>query len=361
MLEWEHNIFSGRNGPINFVTYFVDYNICHTLRKEVAPLSVLRPSDLWASKLHIIKDDIDVDDICEKWRYFLFSHIFQSVSYISTQEFSKIRQPILLKTSGGYDHNDFTDCATDNKLIRLTEAIKSNIESSGSEKDYVLLNQRPVGNRYLVEENTGQPLEQYLRDALAKREIPFKSCRFHEMTPVEQAQMCLGASTFISAHGAGCTNIIFTPLHCSVIEYNFRKYWNCDPVCDAHYNGTLSDNEPCNIQPKTYPQFHKADFHNLSHMLDRHYTELEVVRYAGYRTRNPIDRSSMYVDGLALLEEIEKSRRVSDARKEQGFSHAEPGMAQRYVGESRYAPKWMSYIAKKRWRNFWSRVGLDLR
>ena len=325
---------------MNYVTRFDHDNIAHCLRLEILPLGKIDPSELIKSKIHIVDDKIDRRKLRQKWRAFVLSSIFRQVVYISADEVDRIANPISLKTSfvewvfetmdradwhvfqiltkrssrmrqfvnqryRGYKHHDFIDYPPKAEYIRLCEFIKENAGIKVPEQDYVLLSQRPEGNRYLMESNSGLPLEEYLRHALGKRGIPFRSCDFSTMTPTGQAQLCRGAKIFISAHGAGCVNIIFTPLHCHVLEYNFRKYWNCDPICDLHFHGVLADHEECDSELTKQPYFHKADFHNLCRLLDRPYTELEVDRYDGFIGRNPIGRKYLFVDGASLLAEIE--------------------------------------------------------
>jgi fructose-1,6-bisphosphatase/inositol monophosphatase family enzyme len=92
------------------------------------------------------------------------------------------------------------------------------------------------------------------------------------MTPEEQYHICSEAALFISAHGAACSNMIFTPSSTPMIEINFRKDWYCDPVCDQHYHNKISFDTKCNGQ-LLHAEYHKADFHNLSHLLGKKYYE----------------------------------------------------------------------------------------
>ncbi|WP_337660148.1 glycosyltransferase 61 family protein [Anderseniella sp. Alg231-50] len=295
-----------RTSSINYVTRFDDNNIFHSLHLEFFSLANIDPSNLKISNIFIIEDNIDKNDPCQKWRLFVFYRIFCQAIYIRAVEFYRIANSVLVNTSNGYIHHKFIDYPPNAEYIRLTEFIKENTGTTVPEQDYVLLNQRPVGNRYLMEKNSGLPLQEYLYNSLGKLGIPFRSCDFSTMTPKDQAQLCRGARIFISAHGAGCSNIIFTPLHCGVIEYNFRKHWNCDPVCDLHFHGMLADHEECDSELTVRPYFHKADYHNLCRLLDRQYTELGVDRYDGYSNRNPINREYLFVDGAELLVAIEK-------------------------------------------------------
>ncbi|MEO1748226.1 MAG: glycosyltransferase family 61 protein [Pseudomonadota bacterium] len=318
---------------MNFVTRFRDNNVAHILRSEIMPLSLVDPTVLAGSEIYILKEHVDPSNAAQKWRKYLLSKMFSKVHYAEPHEIFGIKKPFFVNTSDGYNFHDFIDIEPSAEFIRLSEFIKANSAIRPPEQEYVLLNQRPVGNRYLIEAGSETPLEDYLREKLSERGIAFKNCDFSQISPQEQAQICGGAAVFLSAHGAGCSNIIFTPLHCAVIEYNFRKYWHCDPVCDRHFDGTLADKEACDSGMDTHPIFHKADFRNLSLALGRSYTELEVVRYEGRSSRNPISRDYMFVDGDALLLEIEKSLKQAQSKKGITFQYAEKPGEPTYVGE----------------------------
>ena len=61
-----------------------------------------------------------------------------------------------------------------------------------------------------------------------------------------------------------------------IMEFNFRKHWHCDPICDQHFSGQLAYNEKCDGELTFKPYFHKADYHNLARLLNKPYIELEV-------------------------------------------------------------------------------------
>lgn len=294
------------NSSGDFVTRYGQYNISHCLRLEVLPLGAYDSAALAKSTLYVASDNIKWNKPEHKWRVYVLSNIFRRVEFVSADDLDRIVDPIPVDTSGGYHHHKFRKYPPNADAIRLTEFIKENAGLNRPDHPYVLLNQRPVNKRYLVEEKTDAPLGDYLAEALRKRGIPFKNCDFSEMTPNEQAQTCFGANLFISVHGAGLTNVIFTPRECPVLEFNFRKHWNCHPVCDRHFSGDLQDHEECDGELTFQPHFHKADFHNLCLLLGRPYTELEAERYGRHYSRNPINRVSVFVDGVRLLDEIEK-------------------------------------------------------
>jgi hypothetical protein len=124
------------------------------------------------------------------------------------------------------------------------------------------------------------------------------------MTPQEQYDICSGAALFISAHGAACTNMIFMPISTPIIEINFRKHWYCDPVCDNHFHNKISFDTNCD-GGLIHPHYHKADFHNLSHLLGKKYYEITPDKYSGkFRDKNPISKENIHINGEYLIKLI---------------------------------------------------------
>ena len=169
---------------------------------------------------------------------------------------------------------------------------------------HILLNIRD-DQRILYENNSGLKLENFLENNKDKLNAPFIYCNFSKMNPKEQYNVCMNSSVFISAHGAGCTNLIFTPLTTPLIEINCRQHWYCDNVCEKHYNGVLSMNTKCDGKLTFRPYFHKADYHNLCYLLGKKYSEIEAIKYdGGFLSRNPISKKNIYIDGEKMIKEI---------------------------------------------------------
>jgi len=317
---------------MNLVTRFAEENIAHILRSEIVPLCLIEPAVLEDSRFFVIDDKINKQSACQKWRYYLLSCIFSRVNYLSSRQINTVENPVILDTRTGYVFNEFIDIPPSRQLMSFTDFLKDKTGTYEPENGYVLLVQRPPGRRSLTEASSGLPLEEYLAEALGKRGIPFKHCDFGTVSPHEQVEICRGASVMVGAHGAGLSNMIFTPRHCSVLEYNFRKYWYCDPVCDQHFSGALAYDEKCDSALTANRGFHKADFRNLSLLLDRTYKELDVVGFEGYHARNPIGRNFMIVDGQQLVVEIEKHLDLSRARQSDGYISGRRSEAEPYVG-----------------------------
>ena len=301
---------------MNFLTSLKTRNIFHILCWELLLLSQFDCDDLKGGGLFIVGDESDKEDEsdkqsnCKKWRKYVHSLIFSEVDYIAAGNVGEIENPVKLNNKeAAYDCWAFVDYKPRAEFVQLSRLIKDNVSVTRPEQCYVLLNQREVGDRYLIDSDTNLPLEVFLSDALSASDIPFKSCDFSMLTPRQQAEICGGAKIFVSAHGAGNTNMIFTPDHCHIMEFNFRKHWHCDPICDQHFSGELAFHERCDGKLTYRPYFHKADYHNLARLLNKPYMELEIEHCEGINSRNPISRKQLYVNGQMLLTEIAERAR----------------------------------------------------
>ena len=198
-------------------------------------------------------------------------------------------------TYDGYDYMKFMDYAPNSYLINLVGRL--GVKGEGK---YILLNQRKLDDRYLYD-CSGMSLQEYLSGEDLGME--FRYCSFDEMSVEEQYEICSGAAIFIGAHGAGNTNMIFTPSNCRLLEINLRLHWYCDPVCKDHLENRISINSRCNGRLTYCSEYHKADYHNLCKLLGRGYNEITPVRYGGgFNSDNPISRQSIYIDGKRLVE-----------------------------------------------------------
>ncbi len=294
---------------MNFVTSSSESNIFHVLLKEVLPLRKLDAASRLEGKLFIVEDKIKRRSLCQRWRKAVLSSLFSKVKYIKEERTGKLDDPVFLgKGAVAYDPHVYVDLKPNGQFLELVNSIRDHVKLRRPPTYYVLLCQREPNNRYLLESATNLPLQEYLTEALKKRQIPFRYCDFARMTPREQIDICRGAKVFVSAHGAGNTNLAFTPDGSHILEYNFRRHWYCDPMCDRHYSGQLPFDEDCGGGLTFRPHFHKADYRNLSLLLDRPYLELEADHIEGIRGRNPILRERLFVDGKKLLESIERQQ-----------------------------------------------------
>tara|TARA_A100001015_G_scaffold294076_1_gene371434 strand:- start:9511 stop:10374 length:864 start_codon:yes stop_codon:yes gene_type:complete len=238
--------------------------------------------------------------LCQKWRLFVMKKLYNNVEYLTdiscTEYNSKNISPTIIYK--GYNFAEFIKYKPHPHLCKIYHKIISN--KTLVQDKYILLNQREIDDRYLYDYNTKLKLEDFLFSQ--KLKYPLKVCNFSNMTPEEQYEICNNCVIFISAHGAGCTNLIFTPKTAPFTEINFRKHWYCNEVCNDHFNGKISINEKCN---GFKPYFHKADYHNLCYLIGKKYLEIEAIEYGeGFNNRNPISKKKIYIDGHSLIEKI---------------------------------------------------------
>ena len=256
------------------VSTISDNNIFH-----IFAFDIIKYYNETSSKAYILYKNIDKNSNVQQWRYFVMNKLY-NCEYIDKIDFNQI------KLHNGYDCWKFIKYKQDSHITKIYKKIISNKK----EGKYILLNIRD-DQRILYENNSGLKLENFLQENKHRLKVPFMYCNFAKMKPEEQYDICKNACIFISVHGAGCTNLIFTPVNTPLIEINFRKHWYCDPVCDKHYKGEISMNIKCDGKLTYRPYFHKADYHNLCYLLGKGYLEIEVIKYdGGFIGKNPISK-----------------------------------------------------------------------
>lgn len=277
-----------------------DNNIFHVFAFE---LIVYYTEDY--KKVYIYENNIKKDNPCQKWRFYVMNKVFGNVTYtdklIGNVTYGDNK--ILLKRLRDYNWWKFIEYKPDPVLLKIYHTLAPKNKTG----KYILFNQRGKNNRYLYEYKTKMDLQDYL--AKVNFKLPFKWCNFETMTPEQQYEICSDSAIFVSAHGAGCTNMIFTPINTPMIEISFRTHWYCDNVCDDHFSGKISINEKCNgvFDTKKFyynpnALYYKADFHNLSCLLNKPYCEIQPVEYGGkFNGRNPISKQQIFVDGEDLI------------------------------------------------------------
>jgi len=266
-----------------------DNNIYH-----IFAFDIIKQYNPFINIIYINDQYIDKSNPCQLWRIFVMKKLYPNINIQYNNNFKSS-----CITHQGFNHKDFIKYPIDKHISNIVNIINSKYKG-----EYILVNQRSINNRYLYESNTELSIEDYLNTKQFK--YPIKYCNFETISPEEQYNICSKAILFISVHGAGCTNCIFTPIECPLIEINFRNHWYCDPVCDDHFTGKININEKCSGTLNYHNIFHKADYHNLCYLIDKKYTEIEAVRYGGkFLSINPISKESIYIDGNNLVKIIE--------------------------------------------------------
>lgn len=157
-------------------------------------------------------------------------------------------------------------------------------------------------NRILIDTHTNSPIEDLIVEKYGQQSIVY----FESMDAVEQLRILQNCKIFCGVHGANLVNLVFTRTNAHVIEIDFKKHWNCDPICNEHFNGTLQPHEKCKGK-LTRGCYHKADYHNLSLLCGKKYTSISAENIEKYNDRNPINVQKVYIDFQKLVMYIDTS------------------------------------------------------
>lgn len=275
---------------------FSDNNIFH-----IFAFDIIKYYNNNSEKAYIWSKNIDKNHNTQKWRYFVMNKLYQcEYIHIEIPNIVTERLKTIKPLHNGYNCWQFIKYNEDPHIKNIYRKIISNI----SEGQYILLNIRD-DQRILYDYNSGLKLESFLTKNQNRLNAPFIFCNFSKIPPEEQYKICNNAKILIAAHGAGCTNLIFTPQNTPLIEINLRKDWYCDPVCNLHIEGKICMNTKCHGKLTYRPYFHKADYHNLCYLLEKKYLEIEAIKYdGGFLNKNPISKKNIYIDGEKLITTI---------------------------------------------------------
>tara|TARA_B100000941_G_scaffold290613_1_gene273827 strand:+ start:730 stop:1617 length:888 start_codon:yes stop_codon:yes gene_type:complete len=284
---------------LNFVVSTIsDNNIFH-----IFAFDIIKYYNNKSSNAYILATNIDKNSNVQKWRYFVMNKLYDCKYIDEVKQLDLLPRFKCQQFHSGYDCWKFIKYKQDLHISKIYKKIISDKK----EGKYILLNVRD-DVRILYDNDSGLELEVFLQQNTKRLNAPFRYCNFSKMKPEEQFEVCHNACVFISAHGAGCTNLIFTPQKTPLIEVNFRKHWYCDNVCDKHRNGEISMNEKCDGKLTYRPYFHKADYHNLCYLLGKQYLEIEATKYdGGFLSKNPISKKQIYINGDKLINDINNS------------------------------------------------------
>jgi hypothetical protein len=275
-------------------------NVYHVYSSEVC--QVMNIMQNHPNIYSVLVLDHDETNKCMVWRLRIIQAIFKCVHMFTLPSNIEEYKLFYLPAPNCFTipFREFKYIPKNDVMIDFVKRIKSAgfglpLDNVGT--DVVFVQRRPPF-RCLYDIHTRKPLQDVLTELMPKS-TTFKVCFFEEMTVEEQAQTVSNAKCLICPHGAGLTNMIFLPDNATVIEYNFRKWWTCDPVCERHMLGEISYKEPCQAHP---PVFHKADYYSLASMLNKRYIELPVEEMEERKDANPISWSKLFVDPDQIIE-----------------------------------------------------------
>jgi hypothetical protein len=197
----------------------------------------------------------------------------------------------------------FKNYAPSPHYMDLATKVKSYYKTERKEGRHAVFVTRKK-SRILHDMLTKVSLEDVFVKTCSTHSIPYKVVCFDNATFEEQAKALSEARVMLSCHGAGNTNVFLLPNNGHLVEINFRKHWNCDPVCDNHFHGVLPYTSKCDGKLTYRPYFHKADYHNMCKLFKKGYTEVQVEDASEYLDRNPINIKNVYVDAYKILNTV---------------------------------------------------------
>jgi hypothetical protein len=241
---------------------------------------------LFPDKVFLRKEDVPwskVVNAIEPPPYSWNSHIQGSCSRPIVDPFSFETPPIPVK---------------DKELFRLM--IGTVMQNAGisytTETPIILFIVRRNNNRALLDSDTNRPLEDVFRENLAPCDAKrLVVTSFESMTFDEQVSLVARADTIVGAHGGALTNIVFARPGTDVFEISLRRIWMCQPMCERHAKGILTDETPCSPD-KPAPYYHKADYRNLAKAFGLNYHEVVTDRGGSYFTNgNQLSVGHLYL------------------------------------------------------------------
>jgi hypothetical protein len=185
----------------------------------------------------------------------------------------------------------------ESEYSQISEIVRSKFADSAENfsPDIVLIQRKH--SRTLFDQNSQARLESVLAFEFSKHGITFTTVYFDDAPFDYQAKILRNAKVLIGAHGAGLTNLFLLPKGTHVMEVSFRNYWFCDPVCDDHFHGLLQYRQKCSHGLRFFDYYHKTDFINLSKIFKINHIEIPICDAGNFQSRNPIDVSTIFVDG----------------------------------------------------------------
>lgn len=279
-------------------------NIFHIFSREIYRIWEVTKGD----NNHIILLKNYHDNNVNKWRFSLLKSIYQDV-YIHKIDDLKIQNSIEYSitiesfpysivdpwTFRKYNQSDF--------YSSLAYQIKNQLgitNDTGHNITYIYR----TNSRILYDSKSKILLSEVLNEEFEKLNIPFKMASFDQMSLKDQAISLSETKIMLSIHGAANTNLFLLPKESHLFEINFRKYWFCDPVCHHHKNGLIKYKDNCYGKLLYRNYFHKADYHNMSQVFGKKYTELEIEDADTFLDLNPINVKNIYIDSQSLIEKL---------------------------------------------------------
>lgn len=292
--------------PVLLISPFKDVNIFHFFGLEIK--AVWDTVSFNKNNNFILYlEDFDPENGAHKWRLDVLKCILPVYTNAADIPNSITDRRPLAMYSWMVEPHQFVDYTESAHYSQLARHIKSKYDISHDTAlgtHAVLVTRKK--SRILYDTHTGKLLEDVFIPYCEKNNIPYKVVCFDDCPFDEQARVLSIAKVMISCHGAGNTNVFLLPSNGHLVEINFRKHWNCDPVCDDHFFGKIDYTHRCNGPLTFKPYFHKADYHNLAKLFGRKYTEVNMDSADTFIDRNPINIKNVFVNSNIVFNIVNK-------------------------------------------------------
>ena len=180
---------------INF-SNIPDNNIFH-----IFAFDILKYYYPFCNKSFIFSKNINKNNSCQKWRFFVMKKIYKNCKYTNSNLSNKIINNLRKKSIDlSYDCWKFKKYKKNNYIFIIYKKINSNNITSGK---YILFNIR--SDSRILYDIHGDKIEDFVDKKTDTINIPFIFCDFGKLSPEKQYDLCSKAKIFISVHGAGCT------------------------------------------------------------------------------------------------------------------------------------------------------------
>lgn len=280
---------------------FNDKNIFHFFALEIKAVWDNIAND--PSNYALFLQNFQMGDPIHEWRFDLLKAILPVHTSQDTVPPSVHIVPLKI-TAWIVDPWSFVKYKPDNHWLAFAQRVKTSLNTIQVKGTHAVFVSRKK-SRILFDAETKKPLETIFKDVCTKGDIPHRIVCFDNATLQEQALALADAKVMLSCHGAGNTNVFFLPENGHLIELNFRRHWYCDPVCDEHYFEKIPYTTKCEHGKLTWrPYFHKADYHNMAHLFNKGYTELDMEYANGFLDRNPINVKHIYVNATKVMSQV---------------------------------------------------------
>lgn len=285
---------------IILVSPYDDVNIFHFFAVEIkAVWDVLKERSGQEMCLYLQK--FDHKSPAHKWRLDMLKALIPT--YVESNAVPKGKIEMLPLSAWIVNSWSFIKYDPSEHYMAMARKVKEHYGTLNVKGTHVVFVSR-AKSRVVYDVHTGRLLEDLFVELCNSLRILHCVVSFDNATLEEQAKALADAKVMISCHGAANTNIVLLPDNGHLLEINFRKHWQCDPVCDKHFNKEIGYKDKCNGSLTFRPYFHKADYHNICHLFNKGYTELEVEDAEGFVDRNPINLMKVFVDARKVFSEM---------------------------------------------------------